>query len=61
MCGGRGGGCWEYANGQMIYVYEKIAPKGVVYPAPGAIYMYMYMTMISKQEAYDMKHQGIEI
>ena len=29
--------CWEYANGQKIYVYEKKCPQGVVYPCPWAI------------------------
>ena len=30
--------CWEYANGQKIYVNETFCPKGVVCPYPGAVY-----------------------
>ena len=38
--------CWEYANGQKIYVYKKKCPQRVVCPWPWAIYM--HMTIIFK-------------
>ena len=48
--GGGGGTCWEYANGQKIYCYEKnvlrVGGGGVVCPCSWAIYT--YMTMIFK-------------
>ena len=30
---GVGGACWEYANGQKIYVYEKNDARGLSAPA----------------------------
>ena len=35
--GGGGGTCWEYGNGQKIYVYEKKCPHVTVCRSPGAI------------------------
>ena len=43
------GTCWEYANGQTIYGYEKHCPQGFVCPCPGDIYM--YITIIFKHQS----------
>ena len=42
----KGKTCWKWANGQNIYVYEKMLYPGGGCHCPGAIYM--YMTIIFK-------------
>ena len=38
--------CWEYANGQKIYVYEKMS-SGSCLPMARAIYIHMIIIIIS--------------
>ena len=42
------GTCWEYANGQKIYVFEKNVPRGLSAPAPG-LYTSVHLNIIFKQ------------
>ena len=45
-CNDMGETCWEYANGQKIYVFEKNVLRGLSAPAPG-LYVYDHNFQIS--------------